>query len=287
MEGYSNIKEYFLSIIERDVFSHAYLFIGAQEISRDVLIQELIQMFYCQGNNQNTLLSDSTKKPCQNCQACKNVADQIHPDIKQMRSEEGKHAISIKQIRELQSHIQQSPSVSSYTLGAIHEAHNLSTGASNALLKTLEEPSKTSILFLITHDPESVLPTIRSRSQIIHLPSAAEYSIDTNEKDFFYRLLTMSKGEVFQQLDSLFTKKKDKHIDEKEVWYQRLNNWKHILRSIYMLNLTNQSNITHGKKLDIISIQEAIDSLSSIQKKLHQNVNVRLQVEHFFLQLLK
>ncbi len=105
---------------------------------------------------------------CGSCTSCHLYAAGNHPDLHIIRPPEGKRQIVIKQIREeILERAYLKPMSGKTSTFIIQEAHFLNINASNAFLKTLEEPPETSHFILIAPDRDSVLPTISSRCQIL------------------------------------------------------------------------------------------------------------------------
>jgi len=106
---------------------------------------------------------------CGQCSACRKIDHNNHPDIHILDSHGT--AIKIEQIRELQKVLSLRPLEGSTKICLIDGAEQLTTGAANALLKTLEEPQAGTLIILLTSQPEKLLATIRSRCQ--NLPFSA------------------------------------------------------------------------------------------------------------------
>jgi len=102
------------------------------------------------------------------------VAAQAHPDLLVLeRIVEGgktKKAISVDQARQLPEFFSKSPSQAKYRVAIIDAADDLNINAANALLKILEEPPESGVLFLVTHAPGRLLATIRSRCRRLSFP---------------------------------------------------------------------------------------------------------------------
>ncbi len=97
-----------------------------------------------------------------------------HPDLKTVQRQENdkgqlKQDISVDQIRELNHFFSLKPALAGWRIGVVDALDELNMAGMNALLKTLEEPPKRSLLFLIYHGHEPLLPTIRSRCQILRM----------------------------------------------------------------------------------------------------------------------
>lgn len=126
--------------------------------------------------------------------------DLVHPDIMVLQpervTEKGKTReknIPVEIIRDAMNFLSRYPLVGQKRVLIIDDAHRLSRGAQNALLKTLEEPNSTSILILVTHDPSALLDTVHSRLQRTHFAFVAEQEMQAafqlpSEQSFLYEL---------------------------------------------------------------------------------------------------
>lgn len=113
------------------------------------------------------------QRGCGQCHVCLAVSQQQYPDLHIVQPEgEGQQPmIKLKQIHQLVEQVSLPPVQSSHQLFILVQADRLNKESSNALLKTLEEPASNSIMILLTPIAERILPTIRSRSQLLALPS--------------------------------------------------------------------------------------------------------------------
>ncbi len=98
-----------------------------------------------------------------------NAKDENHPDILIIEKEETKKEISVEKIREISSFLNQTSAISKNKVIIIDSADELNRSSSNALLKILEEPRNNNFLILISHSISKLLPTIRSRCQIVKI----------------------------------------------------------------------------------------------------------------------
>jgi DNA polymerase III subunit delta' len=109
------------------------------------------------------------------------ISAQSHPDLLVLeRLTEGgktKKSISVDQARDLPEFFSKSPSRAPYRVAIIDAADDLNPNAANALLKVLEEPPERGVLFLVTHAPGRLLPTIRSRCRRLSFPALAESAL--------------------------------------------------------------------------------------------------------------
>ncbi|HYM62100.1 MAG TPA: hypothetical protein VEZ11_14555 [Thermoanaerobaculia bacterium] len=103
------------------------------------------------------------------CLSCQRIDRRVHPDVHWIEVAGERKMISIEQIRELISGAMLRPYEGRTKVFIVDPADALSLGGSNALLKTLEEPTRDTTFLLITRSPDLLLPTIRSRSQQLYV----------------------------------------------------------------------------------------------------------------------
>ncbi len=148
--------------LARNGARHAYLFTGPQGVGRRTLALKFAQALNC------------TQPPepgqfCGVCAPCKQIAAQAHPDLTITQADPPGGTLKVEQIRELQRGLALAPYAAQYRIALLLRFEEANDNAANALLKTLEEPNPRVILLLTTITPESLLPTITSRCEIIRL----------------------------------------------------------------------------------------------------------------------
>jgi DNA polymerase III subunit delta' len=149
--------------IAADEVSHAYLLCGPEGIGKEYLATKLAQALACQ----------APSPPCDTCSNCRRVIAGEHPDVRLIRGIDS--AISIDQVRELRKFLSLTPFQAPRRVALLLGFDGATTEASNALLKSLEEPPAHSVLILTAISQQAILPTILSRCQVYHLrriPSA-------------------------------------------------------------------------------------------------------------------
>ena len=137
--------------------AHSYLFVDS-DVSRALnTAYWLACLFNCTGEN----------KPDGTCQNCKQILSGNHPDVLLVEPE-GKQTLGIDQVRPLKEELAKSPVESSRRFFFINEAQKMTLSAANGLLNLLEEPVAPVVTILITNNSDQILPTVRSRTQIIN-----------------------------------------------------------------------------------------------------------------------
>ncbi|MDT8404192.1 DNA polymerase III subunit delta' [Sulfuriflexus sp.] len=113
---------------------------------------------------------------CGHCKACELVTAGSHPDWTTIAPEEAGKAIKVDQIRSLADFTSLHAHYGGSKVVTLQPVEQMNHAAANSLLKTLEEPSANTVLLLVTANPQRLLPTIRSRCQVLHFecPPRAE-----------------------------------------------------------------------------------------------------------------
>lgn len=146
--------------------SHAYLFYGPRGIGKTTIAKIFARAVNCEHSKDGN--------PCENCSACTKSKDNQTVDIIEIDAASNN---GVDEIREIKSKVNIVPSDLKYKVYIIDEVHMLTSGAFNALLKTLEEPPKHVIFILATTDPQKVSETIVSRCQCYSFKRITEKKI--------------------------------------------------------------------------------------------------------------
>ncbi len=140
--------------VENGTFSHAYLFTGSRGTGKTTCAKILARAINC--------LNPQNGDPCGVCENCKGILNDAMPDVLEIDAASNN---GVDYIRELRERIAFAPAEAKYRVYIIDEVHMLSASASNALLKTLEEPPEHAVFILATTEVNALLPTILSRCQ--------------------------------------------------------------------------------------------------------------------------
>lgn len=287
--------------IHNGTLSSAYIFSGPSGVGKKTIALGLTQELLC-----------GTKPACGHCANCMKIENLQHEEVKFV--EPDGLQIKVQQAREILDFL------SLRKLGRarvviINDAHTLNPQSANVLLKTLEEPPADTHFFLITHLEKSILPTIRSRAQVIRFSTLAKSDVKklTDAADW---MIAASQGrmdilEQFQDpkrdevrvfvlsfLEHLNREyKRDifmglkEQLEDKELALFASLTLQQMLRDVYFLK-HNLHPIIHSdlsdrlKKLPLSDekLLELFQNAFTIERNLFSNVDRTLSFENFLLQ---
>lgn len=148
--------------IARGEARHAYLFCGPKGVGRRTLALRFAQALNCSNPPQ-------PGQPCGTCRNCTQTERMQHPDLSILQAENEGGTLKIEQVRELQRTLSLAPYQAPRRVALLLRFQEASLGTQNALLKTLEEAPRKVVLLLTADSPESLLPTIVSRCEVMLL----------------------------------------------------------------------------------------------------------------------
>jgi DNA polymerase III subunit gamma/tau len=155
--GQEHVTKTLANAIKNDRVAHAYIFSGARGVGKTTAARILAKALNC--------VHGPTATPCGECDSCREIAAGTSLDVIEIDAASNR---GIDQIRELREMVRYAPASSRSKVVILDEAHMLTGEASNALLKTLEEPPDRVTFVMATTQPEDLVDTIRSRSQHFH-----------------------------------------------------------------------------------------------------------------------
>ena len=258
--------------------AHSYLFVDSDESRALNTAYWLACLFNCTGEN----------KPDGTCQNCKQILSGNHPDVLLVEPE-GKQTLGIDQVRPLKEELAKSPVESSRRFFFINEAQKMTLSAANGLLNLLEEPVAPVVTILITNNSDKILPTVRSRTQIINF--------DNGEKPTGKTALLLENGFSKSEIEELGNL--DKLDQAIKYFYQEMlehnslalvsahklsENAKLVSEQRYILvklKLLAEHDLSDSLKLNIAA--RMLDNLVEIDKMRLSNVNFRNSLDYLAL----
>ena len=174
--GQTHIIQTLKNAIVQNRIAHAYLFCGPRGTGKTSIAKIFAKTLNCT-NIQNA--------PCGVCENCKMAANGSHPDIIEIDAASNN---GVDEVRNLIDKVKYAPMQGKYKIYIIDEVHMMTSGAFNALLKTIEEPPAHVIFIFATTEPNKVLPTIISRCQRFDFNKVSMHDIK-------YRLSVVCKNE--------------------------------------------------------------------------------------------
>ncbi len=273
--------------------SHAYLFEGPEHIGKRTLA-----LNFCK------LVLDDPREDIKK-----------NPDLIIVSPLPDEKQIKVERIRELEKSLSLYPYSAKYKIALIEEAEKMNKSAANALLKTLEEPNKTTIIILLSSSSKNILETIRSRCQILKflpvkkkaLEKALEAkSFNKSEIEEIIELSARKPGKAMELSENLqqikkakentdlllkiFKEKENERIDEAETISKKETNEIILMLDFWIIYLRkallSEYNGGHARKINLLKIKSGLKSINTAkQDLLERNINVRLAVENLLLSI--
>ena len=277
--------EYFSRIIQKKQISHAYILEGNPGTPKKKIAVGAAKLLLCEKGNG-----------CGRCHSCRAIESGNHPDLVFIKHEKP-DTIHINEIREqLVDDIMIRPYSSSYKIYIVEDAERMNTSAQNALLKTLEEPPYYGIIFLLTTNGESLLPTILSRSIRLKCSQTGNGLEQISEED---RLAVLSVLRETWNADRTAMANAAADWKNREIRMTDIGNLIRIwLRDVLILKTTGDSRFLilssernslrdASERYTYSRIEELLQLLEKTERRVASNVNVELSVELFLAAMKK
>ena len=171
--GQKHIVKTLQNALNTNKIAHAYLFCGPRGTGKTSMAKLLAKALNCE---------EGLGHQCNHCSNCLAVTDGSHPDVIEIDAASNN---GVDEVRDLIEKVKYSPIKGRYKVYIIDEVHMMTSGAFNALLKTLEEPPAHVIFILATTEAHKVIPTIVSRCQRYDFSKVEEIDIIKRLKEIF------------------------------------------------------------------------------------------------------
>ncbi|MFP6752194.1 MAG: AAA family ATPase [Pirellulaceae bacterium] len=178
IEGHDRVVERFRGWLRSGKLPSTFIFVGPRGSGKRSFAKQLARCLHCESH------ADEELQSCGECSACRQVDAESHPDIVEVALTEGKAVIPLEKIiGEIKHRMREGfcyelslkPMYGRWRIGILDDADALCNqaarssqfAAANSLLKMLEEPPPQALIILVAESEQQLLPTIRSRSQVI------------------------------------------------------------------------------------------------------------------------
>lgn len=299
--------------IQGSAFSGGLIFSGPEGIGKRMVAKIIAQELNCTAEGA---------KPCGLCDSCRKIEKSAHPDLHII--ENGEAQIKIEDIRGILREASFKPYEGAMKVFIIDNAHKLNTEAANSLLKTLEEPPKSTLIILITHKPQNIIKTVLSRCKAVKFAPLARaeleavlvknHSLDKPGAHFLAYYAEGRLGLALKLKDSLQLQEKNKIFDSFVLsakpldrnlmglrgeqlrfslnilasWFRDLYLLKAGLRDKEIIHLDRQEDLL--KLIPKFSFKELDDIMATISESalyLEKNINSKLLLHNLGAQLWK
>ena len=212
-----------LAVLE-DRLPHALLIDGPVGSGKMTFATEIAAALNCESR------SDVTRPfPCGRCNSCRRVREGGFTDVKVLKRTDGKATIGVNEIKNFRADMYLSATESGHKVYIIDEAERMTTEAQNALLIILEEPPKNVVIMLLASGTDSILTTIKSRTQYVPMTrftteALSEYLDRTNSEarslafrdpDGYRAMLVSADGRIGRALDLLSPKTREENEEKR------------------------------------------------------------------------
>lgn len=219
--GHERVKKILRKALQKKKVPNSMLFCGPEGVGKEEMAFLLAKALNCERKRDDA---------CETCASCRGINARNFPDLLVIQPEG--NAIKIEQMRTLRKIAYLKPMTGKKRVFIVTEVEKMTEEAANSLLKVLEEPPLFSYVILVTHNPFLIIPTIKSRCQILNFPPVSRENIlkilmEKGYEEEKARVISrLVRGNLKQALD----------LDWEEIQERREQAWK------LFLSLINKEN---------------------------------------------
>ena len=226
--GHDLVKQALVAAHARGTLHHAYLFTGPSGVGKKHLACALASLVNCSQPIEEE--DGQGHSACGECRACQRMQrllegeERTHPDVVNLALQSDERAIKIERLRDTLRVVPYPPIEARVRFVIIDPIDALTVPAANALLKTLEEPPSTTQFILLSERPDALLPTIRSRCQVMSLGRLSDGEVREGllrqgiDETLAARVAPIADGSIGDALKLL----DDPIMAERDAWLTRL-----------------------------------------------------------------
>jgi DNA polymerase-3 subunit delta' len=289
---------------------HALLISGAEGTGRQAFAKTLVNSLLCESPREHYIA-------CGQCKSCYVIASEVHPDYHQVVVAEDKTQIVVDQVRQLNEFLYMSRSYQGYRVVFIYPSEALNVNAANSLLKSLEEPADNTVIILLTSQLSTLLQTIKSRCQMLHLATPNQqlglqwlsqqapqhkpeellamaggrplYALTLDNEDHFKSRADFANDilAVVNQRQSITeTSKKWQNASKQELLDWQLHWIQQLIRN-HFSNVQQKPTLALLQSVDIAHLWVLHDQLIKFRRIAHTSLNSQLFIENLLLSWMK
>lgn len=270
--GQDHVVKTLMHAVEQHKIAHAYLFCGPRGTGKTSIAKIFAKMINCENTEHN---------PCDECENCLAVLNGTHPDIIEIDAASNN---GVEEVRNLIEKVKYAPLLGKYKIYIIDEVHMMSSGAFNALLKTIEEPPEHVIFILATTEPHKVLPTIISRCQRFDFTKVSNSEIIKRLKTVLAAEKITCEDEVVRIIAQLADGglRDALSILDQCIAYAQDNIEIHHINEIYGITTVKEK----IELLDFIFQKKALDLIDTIDQLIDKGIDVK-RLTNDLMEILK
>jgi DNA polymerase-3 subunit delta' len=202
--------------LEENRLHHAYLFLGPEGVGKRTLALSLAMAIQCLERPHDF---------CGKCANCVRTQNGNHPDVHVVGPLPGKREITIQQVRELEKELSFRAFSGKKKIAIVDPAHLMNFSAQNALLKTLEEPPRDSLMILISMSAGGLLPTVLSRClrlSFAHLPPEDVVDFLVSQKAMKREQAELLAGMTMGSLGRALSSEMEDLVQKRKAWVEEI-----------------------------------------------------------------